>query len=150
MKSIKTGNQKILTKWLYRITVLVLAISGAGQLPISRRYYISDIPGMGWSAKFYTTHYLHYLAATIFIALVFYSFSEYWINRRLENKETSHSNFRVLLIVGIILTGFLLVIKNFSGSQFSANSIIALDISHLLLAIVLGLAALSRKLFHKK
>jgi len=34
--------------WFYLITVIFLVLSGFGQMPIFKRYYIADIPGLGW------------------------------------------------------------------------------------------------------
>lgn len=150
MKPIQKDSKKTISDWLYQITVFFLALTGVAQLPIFKRYYIADIPGLGWLAKFYTTHYFHYLAGTIFLLLVFYKLSEYWLINRHKEKLTVRTTIRVLLIAGIILTGVLLVIKNFSGSQFSANSIITLDISHLVLALILGLVAISRTITRKR
>ena len=35
-------------RWFYLISVFFLALSGFGQMPIFKRYYIADIPGLGW------------------------------------------------------------------------------------------------------
>ena len=57
-----SGGKKAL-RWAYILTLFVMVLTGFGQMPIFKRYYISDIPGMGWLAKFYVTHYIHYLGA---------------------------------------------------------------------------------------
>jgi hypothetical protein len=54
----KTPNRA--ARYVYLITVLFLTLSGFGQMPIFKRYYIADIPGFGWLAQFYVTHYIHY------------------------------------------------------------------------------------------
>ena len=51
-----SGGKKAL-KWLYILTFTVMAFTGFGQMPIFKRYHVSDIPGMGWSADFYLTHF---------------------------------------------------------------------------------------------
>ena len=48
-------------RYFYLLTVLLLTLTGFGQMPIFKRYYIADIPGFGWLAQFYVTHYIHYL-----------------------------------------------------------------------------------------
>ena len=47
-------------KYSYVAILSFLTLSGFGQMPIFKRYYIADIPGLGWLAKFYITHYIHY------------------------------------------------------------------------------------------
>ena len=38
-------------RYVYLITVFFLTLSGFGQMPIFKRYYIADIPGFGWLAR---------------------------------------------------------------------------------------------------
>jgi len=42
-------------KWLFALTITAMAISGFGQMPIFKRYYIADIPGLSWTADYYIT-----------------------------------------------------------------------------------------------
>ena len=48
-------------RYLYVLTVFFMALTGFGQMPIYKRYYLSDIPGFGWLAEFFIIHYIHYL-----------------------------------------------------------------------------------------
>lgn len=54
--------------WLIAISGLILFLTGMFELPMAYRYYISSVPGLAWSADFITSLYIHYFAATIFIA----------------------------------------------------------------------------------
>ena len=63
------ANQNKAVRFIYLMTVFFLILSGFGQMPIFRRYYIADIPGLGWLAQFYLTHYIHYLGAILILAL---------------------------------------------------------------------------------
>ena len=59
------------TPWtarLYASTLAVMALTGFGQMPIYNRYYMSDIPGLGWLADFYATRYVHYIGASVLLA----------------------------------------------------------------------------------
>ncbi len=55
--------------WLYGLGVAVALFSGMGQMPILKRYYVSDLPLMGWSADFYVLSNLHYLAVALLLGL---------------------------------------------------------------------------------
>ncbi|MDO8941789.1 MAG: hypothetical protein Q7U75_01325, partial [Desulfobacterales bacterium] len=57
--------------WLYMITLVTMTLTGFGQMPIYKRYYLSDIPGLEWLADFYLTRYAHYIGASVLLALVF-------------------------------------------------------------------------------
>ena len=58
--------------WIFSGVMFFLVLTGFGQMPIFKRYYIADIPGLGWLAQFYVTHYLHYLGGAIILLLTGY------------------------------------------------------------------------------
>lgn len=59
---------ELMEHWLVALSGLVLLLTGLFQLPISKRYYITSVPGLTWSGDFFTSLYLHYAASVIFIA----------------------------------------------------------------------------------
>ena len=63
-----------LRKYIYGITFFFLVLTGFGQMPVYKRYYISDIPGLDWLSQFYITHVMHYIASFVLIALAVYIF----------------------------------------------------------------------------
>jgi hypothetical protein len=129
-------------RYIYLFTILMLALTGFGQMPIFKRYYIADIPGLGWLAQFYVTHYMHYLAAIVFFALVAYFIVDYFMANRSRVKLSASGYVSSLILLGIITSGIFLVIRNLAGSQFSANFIIGLDLAHLGLVMLFLLFAL--------
>jgi len=137
----KRGSKKMQTKIInkiYFLSVFMLTLTGFGQMPIFKRYYVADIPGLGWLAEFYITHYLHYLTAVIFLGLSAYAVIDYFLSgkkRRL--KITTSGYVKVFILSGLIITGILLVLKNFEGYLFSPGIITLLDIIHLVLVMVL-------------
>ena len=60
------------THWFTALSILVLFFSGFGQMPIYKRYFVDQLPGMGWSSNFYTTLDLHYYAAIVLIFVSIY------------------------------------------------------------------------------
>jgi hypothetical protein len=133
---------------LYVVSALILMITGFGQMPIYKRYYISSLPGLAWLADFYVTHWLHYLAAAVLIALSLYAITVFVFGYR-RTKKLSISGFvRGFILIGLILSGIPLVINNLPGSFFSQGAIIFLDLAHMALAMALlvaGLVTLTRK-----
>ena len=118
-------------RYLYRVTVFFLILTGFGQMPIFKRYYIADIPGLGWLAKFFITHYMHYLFAIILLFITTYLLMEYFLRLQKTVKITTSGYLRIAIIAGLIATGILLVIRNFSWYWFPPGFIIILDLSHL-------------------
>ena len=124
-------------KIIYSVTLIVLTISGFGQMPIFKRYYIADIPGFGWLAQFYVTHLMHYIAAGILIALAVYIVLDFIFNTTVYAKITFSDSFKIFTIAGLIVSGGLMVYKNLPGIYFNHNLIIALDIFHISFCMML-------------
>ncbi|MBI4799236.1 MAG: hypothetical protein HY794_11000, partial [Desulfarculus sp.] len=57
-------------RWLYGLATGLLIFSGMAQLPMMKRYYLADLPGLAWTAEFFVTSNLHYLAAALLLALL--------------------------------------------------------------------------------
>jgi hypothetical protein len=144
------SNKRSFVRYTYIITVLFLVLSGFGQMPIFKRYYIADIPGLGWLAQFYVTHYIHYLFAIILIGLTSYVIAEYLFMNRKRIKITISGYIRGSLVIGLVITGILLVIRNLAGSGFPPGFIIFLDLAHLGIVMVLLMASLYCIILKKK
>lgn len=119
-----------------------MAFTGLGQMPIFKRYYIADIPGLGWSADFFLTHLLHYLGAILVLALFGYMAAEYALSIRKRYVLTGAGWIRVLLLAGIVGTGVVRVLKNLPDVSFSPAFTMLVDIAHLGLMMLFLAAAL--------
>ncbi|MFH2067399.1 MAG: hypothetical protein ABIK15_19520 [Pseudomonadota bacterium] len=136
--------------YIYWITIFMLALTGFAQMPIFKRYYIADIPGLGWLAAFYVTHYLHYLFAILLLTVISYILTNYLLLKEWQKKISQSGYVRMMILVGLIITGILLVIRNLSGTIFSPGFIIVLNICHAALVIALLIAGLLCMIFRKK
>jgi len=125
----KASNRSV--RYVYLISVILLALTGFGQMPIFKRYYIADIPGLGWLAQFYVTHYIHYLAAILFLALVAYVIVDHLMLQKKQLRLTASGYVRGAIMAGIMVSGLFLVVRNLSGSRFAPEFIIFLDLAHL-------------------
>jgi uncharacterized membrane protein YadS len=117
--------------WLYTLTVAVMALTGFGQMPIYNRYYMSDIPGLGWLADFYATRQVHYIGAAVLLALIFYTAADFLLLRRKQTRFTGTGYLRLVLLAGIVLSGALIVIKNFPYVHFADGFVIGMNLFHL-------------------
>lgn len=119
---------------LYRWTLAALAISGVAQMPIFKRYYIADIPGLGWTADYFFTHKMHYAAAAVLL---------FWLTRRLLSEGVRAIGAGRLALLGALLaTGIPRVLKNMPDVSFSPTATMLIDWSHLAAAMALGITAL--------
>ncbi len=118
-------------KYVYALSLLFLTLSGFGQMPIFKRYYVADIPGLGWLAQFYVTHHMHYISAMVLLALVFYILVDYALLSSTRFILTRSGAVKAILVFVLVLSGVLMVIKNLEGVFFPHNMIISLDLVHL-------------------
>jgi len=118
-------------KRVYLLIMIGMGFTGFGQMPIFKRYYIADIPGMAWSADFYFTHFLHYLGAILLLALIAFFISDYLIQGRRQYRLTGASYVRIALMAGLVVTGIFRVLKNLPDVVFSPGFTLVIDISHL-------------------
>lgn len=134
-------------RMVYGLTLFFIALSGFAQMPIFKRYYIADIPGLGWLAQFYVTHVIHYALAALLMGFCAYVAFDYFLHRRnsgpKKSQITENTNMTMSARVkagalsGLIITGIFMVVKNLSGIYFSHGVVIGLDLLHLVFAMVL-------------
>lgn len=142
-------------RWLNRILLAVitlLALTGMAQMPIFKRYYIADIPGLGWLAAFYTTHKIHYIAAAVFLALLFWMATVYLLNHRKTWRLTAMGWVRLVILALIVVTGMLRTVKNLPDHGFSPITVMLVDWTHLAAAMLLGVTAILARVgpWHRK
>ncbi|MCG8640154.1 MAG: hypothetical protein MI862_10460 [Desulfobacterales bacterium] len=134
-------NKIDLQKWTYCLILFFMTLSGFAQMPIFKRYYIADIPGLGWLAEFYITHLIHYAAASILIGFAFYYLADFILKGKRAEMITRTGRFGFTVLAGLIISGILMVVKNLDAVFFPHPMVIALNLVHLSLCIlILGLS----------
>jgi len=63
---VRHSTLELIEHWAIAISGLILLFTGIFELPVAKRYYVITVPGLGWSADFITSLYLHYAAAFVF------------------------------------------------------------------------------------
>ncbi|MBW2655196.1 MAG: hypothetical protein JRC91_09780 [Deltaproteobacteria bacterium] len=139
-----------LRRYIYVLTLFFITLSGFGQMPIFKRYYIADIPGLGWLAQFYVTHIIHYAAASVLIALVLYILFDFIFNGSGLNRITGSGYLKIVILAGLIVSGGLMVFKNLPGVYYGHTTIIVLDLVHLSLCMMLLCVSLYTLIWEKK
>jgi len=136
-------------RWItlgFGVTLFISALTGFAQMPIFKRYYIADLPGLGWLAQFYTTYWLHYVSAIALIALSAYLATDYLLQQRKTARLTLLGTIRGAMLVFILATGALLVYRNLPGYRFPPLLVVALDFSHLGMAVLFLITSLAARL----
>ncbi|MEN8247185.1 MAG: hypothetical protein ABFS43_20040 [Thermodesulfobacteriota bacterium] len=147
--NVQTGSNRKTPFWyLYLVSIIMLAFSGFGQMPLYKRYYISDIPGMAWAADFYVTHLIHYVFSALLLGIAFYALFNHLLIGKKINAITSSGYVRVVIVAGLLVSGLVLAVYNFSGVSFPMWASATLLFTHLGFAmalIVTGIIAIIGK-----
>lgn len=69
---VRHSTLELVEHWAIALSGLILLFTGIFELPVAKRYYIITVPGLGWSADFITSLYLHYAAALVFTLAGFF------------------------------------------------------------------------------
>lgn len=140
-----TAFEKRWLKPLYLFLLFTMGLTGFAQMPIFKRYYIADIPGLQWLAHFYVTHTIHYIGAIGLLAVMAYCSVVYLGLWRRQYTLTAFAWIRIALLAAITATGVFRVLKNLPHVVFSPGFTLAIDISHLgfmMIFMLVGLTAM--------
>lgn len=118
-------------KYIYLAAMVVMTFTGFGQMPIFKRYYISEIPGLGWSADFYLGLKVHYYAAMVLLFALFYFGTGYLISKAKTARLSWSGGVRSALLALIVLSGLLLLLDNLPEISLSQNTLIVMDLIHM-------------------
>jgi hypothetical protein len=138
------------TRTLFHWAVAFSALTGFAQMPIFKRYYIADIPGLGWLAQYYVTYNLHYLSAILVAGLGAYLLTIHLLVSRGSRPIPLSAYVRSGLLILIVISGGLLVIRNLPGYRFSPQVVVGLDFAHLGMVMLFLMLAFSALLFRKR
>ncbi|NDV21279.1 iron-sulfur cluster-binding protein [Desulfovibrio sp. JC022] len=127
---------------LFKWTIFIMALTGAAQMPIFKRYYIADIPGLGWLADFYLTNKIHYIFGAVLMFMALYLLIMFILAGKKYFRLSSSGLLRVVLYGAVIGTGALRVIKNLHSVTFDPFTVMLIDWTHLGFAMLLGVAAM--------
>jgi copper ion binding protein len=69
--------------WLLAVSGLLLLFSGFGELPMYKRFMVTQVPGLGWAGDFFVNLKIHYLAGIVFVSvMVFHALYHGWLGHQ--------------------------------------------------------------------
>jgi copper ion binding protein len=91
--------------WLLAISGLLLIFSGFGELPMYKRFMVTQIPGLGWAGDFFINLKIHYLSGIVFISImVFHAIYHGWLGH--QGLLPRRGDFKTSLITILSMFGF--------------------------------------------
>lgn len=74
---------ELVEHWVLAISGFILIFSGFGELPMYKRFMVTQIPGLGWAGDFFINLTIHYLAGIVFVSvMVFHAIYHGWLGHR--------------------------------------------------------------------
>ncbi len=96
---------ELIEHWVLALSGLLLNISGFGDLPMYKRYMVTQIPGLGWAGDFYINLYIHYLAGIVFVSvMVFHGIFHGWLGH--QGLLPKKGDFKASLLTILSMFGF--------------------------------------------
>lgn len=138
-------------RWVTRLFIFamtMLAATGMMQMPLAKRYYVTEIPGMAWTGDFFLVHKLHYVFAAILLFVVGIVVVNWLLQWRDQLALTPLGKARVVVVTGLIVSGGFRVYRNLPDITLDPALVMLIEWVHFGLFMVMGgmaLAALVRK-----
>lgn len=74
---------EIVEHWVLAISGLLLIFSGLGELPMYKRFMVTQIPGLSWAGDYLINLKIHYLAGITFVSImVFHALYHGWLGHQ--------------------------------------------------------------------
>jgi copper ion binding protein len=91
--------------WLMAISGLLLIFSGFGELPMYKRYMVTEIPGLAWAGDFFINLKIHYLSGIVFVSvMVFHAIYHGWLGH--QGLLPRRGDFKASLLTVLSMFGF--------------------------------------------
>jgi len=102
---LRHGPIELIEHWVLALSGLLLIFSGFGELPMYKRYMVTQIPGLGWAGDFFINLKIHYLAGIVFVSImVFHAIFHGWLVH--QGLLPQKGDFKASLITILSMFGF--------------------------------------------
>jgi formate dehydrogenase gamma subunit len=96
---------ELIEHWALAISGFVLIFSGFGELPMYKRFMVTQIPGLAWTGDFFINLKIHYLAGMVFVSvMVFHAIYHGWLKH--EGLLPKKGDFKASLLTILSMFGF--------------------------------------------
>jgi copper ion binding protein len=91
--------------WILAISGLLLIFSGFGELPMYKRFMVTQIPGFGWAGDFFINLRIHYLSGIVFVSIMaFHAIYHGWLGH--QGLLPRRGDFKASLMTILSMFGF--------------------------------------------
>ncbi|MDY6905072.1 MAG: hypothetical protein SWH61_10335 [Thermodesulfobacteriota bacterium] len=127
--------EKILWR-IYAGLVILTAFTGFGNMPLYKRYYVSNLPGLSWTSDFLINVRVHYIAGSFLLAIGIYFLVLYLFSSRSHLQLTVTGRLRALFLALSLFSGMIMAFKNLPSVTFSFGWLVGMNFLHMGTAMV--------------
>jgi len=129
--------------WLYGAAVVIALFTGFGNMPLWGRYYIADIPGLGWSGNFYVNLQFHLFVGAVLLSLAVYFLILHVYSKQDGVRMSRSGRVRAVLLVLALLSGLVLAGRNLSGIRLPFDFQVGLTFFYMGIALAFMVASIA-------
>ncbi|WP_245669647.1 formate dehydrogenase subunit gamma [Desulfuribacillus alkaliarsenatis] len=99
MKILRQSLSNRIVHWVSAISILMLIITGFGQMPLYGRYLVVQPPGTRWLTSYEITLYMHYIFAAVLLFIIFYHLAYHFLRKEfhiLPKKGDLKASFEII------------------------------------------------------
>ncbi len=132
--------------WISRVYIFAmaaLAFTGMMQMPLAKRYYLTEVPGMAWTGDFFIVHKLHYIFAALLLFVIGVVVANWFLEWRDKLTLTPLGMARVGIVAGLVISGGLRVYRGLPDVTLDPIFVLTVEWVHLVLFMIMGGVALA-------
>lgn len=135
MRTMPVSTPNVWLRRIYMLAMVPVVFTGFGAMPIYRRYYVNEVPGLGWTANFYSSLQVHYVFAALAVAIAAFIAVDYLLLGRRWQRLTVTGRIRAVLLAGTFITGGLMALRNTLPVRYSFDLGVVFTLGHMTLAM---------------
>lgn len=120
--------------WVTALSIFVLFFTGFGQMPVYKRYFVDQLPGLGWSSDYLITLNIHYYAAMVLIFISVYYLLYLFLTKE-RDVFPRKGDFKESLLIFLSMVGLAQEPENdkYLAEQRMAFAVTALSVAGLII-----------------
>lgn len=129
-------------KYLFGLTAIVAIFTGFGNMPLYGRYYVADVPYLGWTGDFIVNVKVHTIAGAMLLTIALYFLIVYLLMRSRGVHLTRTGFIQIPILWLVLMSGVVMAIKNLPGVVFDQPVLMAMNFLHMGSAVLFILVSL--------
>ena len=142
MKTIMHNMQKRSFAIIYSATAVILVLAALAQMPLAKRYYLADIPGLAWTGNFLTSYHVFYIAAVLMTVLISYRAADFLLQKDRDMQLSTAGIIKAASLAGLLISGFMKIAMNASDVYFSQEYLVFINFTYIIFTMLFMLSTL--------